>query len=188
MANRQTVWLSTMMILSLMVIGYYTVDDTLKPVPTASTDKSKSNDQQPKDAKKDPGKSQQDPGKSADKTKSSASSGWFDQQFVKREQDYSQKMEQLQHVMADSKTANDDKVKAEQELKALSEFYNKASDTEDKLTAEGYAEALITKDNNRVTVTVQVAELSKEQAAKIYTIVSQELNIPANQIVVSYKQ
>ncbi|MDI3256608.1 MAG: SpoIIIAH-like family protein [Kyrpidia sp.] len=34
--KRQSVWLSTMMVLALMVIGYYTVNSENKPLPTAS--------------------------------------------------------------------------------------------------------------------------------------------------------
>jgi stage III sporulation protein AH len=177
MANRQTVWLSTMMILSLMVIGYYTVDDTLKPVPTA-TEGSKKSEQQ--DQKKE-----QD--KSADK-QSAKASDWFEEQFMQKEVNYSKKMEELQHVIGDAKTSSDDKIKAEQELNTMKDFYEKANNAEEKVVQEGFPDALITKDNGRVLVTVQASQLSKDQAAKIYLIVSKEMNIPASQIVVSYKQ
>ncbi|MFC4769148.1 SpoIIIAH-like family protein [Effusibacillus consociatus] len=181
MAKRQTVWLSTMMILSLMVIGYYTVDDTLTPVPANTTDGKKT--EQPS---KDSGKEQ---GKTTENKETMTGGDWFVEEALKREDDYSRKMEELQHVLADSKTTTEQKVKAEQELNALKEFNEKASNAEGKVVAEGFEEALITKGNdNRITVTVQAAQLSKEQAAKIYMIVSKELNVPAHQIVVSYKQ
>lgn len=195
MAKRQTVWLSTMMILSLMVIGYYTVDDTLKPVPTATDGGKKMERPQdnnaPKDSQAGGGSKENGPkeqGKAADpKQAATTDSDWFAEQYIKNETDYHRKVEQLQQVIADSKTSTEQKAKAEQELKALSEFYDKAEKAENKVMAEGFGEALVTRDNGRVTVTVLANELSKEQAAKIFMIVSKELNIPASQIDVSYK-
>ncbi|GAX90908.1 SpoIIIAH-like family protein [Effusibacillus lacus] len=189
MANRQTVWLSTMMILSLMVIGYYTVDDTLKPVPTSSTENAKNQDQtktpDPKDNSNDSTKNQNN---GTEKKQTMTGADWFGEQIANREVTYYKQAEELQKVIADAKTSTEQKVKAEQELKAMQDFYQKAEQAENKVIAEGFAEALVTKDKERVTVTVQAPELSKEQAAKIYSIVSKELGIPAHQITVSYKQ
>ncbi|WP_018132459.1 SpoIIIAH-like family protein [Effusibacillus pohliae] len=183
MAKRQTVWLSTMMILSLMVIGYYTVDETVKPVPTTTTDTAKQQ-QAAKDGQANNQK--KDQAQPADK-KNPEASDWFVQQIIKNEENYGKRVEELQKVIADSNTSSDKKVEAEKELTALQEFSSKAESAENKLEAEGYPAALVTKDNTRVNVTVQAPDLTKEQVAKIYMIVSKELGIPANDIVVSYR-
>ncbi|BCJ85923.1 SpoIIIAH-like family protein [Effusibacillus dendaii] len=219
MAKRQTVWLSAMMILSLMVIGYYTVDGTLAPVPTSlssdgklmqpqaqgsgaqnskpqdqtqgtqnnkATDAKQPDNAKAPDAKASDGKTQQQ-GQSGDSHQTMTGGDWFAQRFIDRETAYSQKVEQLQQVIADSKTSTDAKIKAEQDLKSLTEFAQKAEQAENRVMEQGFPEALITKDNDRITVTVQTNDLTKEQVAKIYGIVSKELNVPASQIVVSYK-
>lgn len=193
MAKRQTVWLSTMMILSLMVIGYYTVDETLQPVPTTGQteqtvkdltkqDQSNTKQEQPNNEK------QNDTGKQGEQKQANAASDWFIEQFMKQEKDYSARIEQLQKVIADGNTSTEEKAKADKELRELTEFNEKSDKLADKIMAEGFEEALVTKDNNRINVTVQAPRLSKEQAAKIYNIVSKELSVPASQIVVTYRQ
>jgi stage III sporulation protein AH len=194
MAKRQTVWLSTMMILSLMVIGYYTVDDTLQPVPTAGqteqTAKDLTKQEQPNTKQEQPkNEKQSDTGKpSVDEKQTSYASDWFIEQFMKQEKDYFARVEQLQKVIADGATSTDEKAKAEKEMRELNEFSEKSDKVADKIMEAGFEEALVTKDNSRINVTVQARELSKEQVAKIYMIVSKELSVPASQIVVSYRQ
>lgn len=193
MAKRQTVWLSTMMILSLMVIGYYTVDDTLQPVPTAGQTEQTAKDltkQEKSDTKQEQPKNdkQNDAGKQGEQKQANAASDWFIEQFIKQEKDYSARVEQLQKVIADGNTSTEEKAKADQELRELTDFNEKSDKLADKIMAEGFEEALVTKNSNRINVTVQAPQLSKEQVAKIYNIVSKELSVPASQIVVTYRE
>lgn len=193
MAKRQTVWLSTMMILSLMVIGYYTVDDSLKPVPTSTTQnlKDQATPAKQTDAPKTgENKDQKAPTgqKSPTDKNASAQSDWFFTQMMKQEQDRSAKTEQLQKVMADSKSTPEEKMKAEQEMKALEDFMAKAESAAEKVIQEGFEDALVTQESSQVTVTVQAPQLSKEQAAKIYNIVAKELNVPVSKITVVSRQ
>jgi stage III sporulation protein AH len=195
MAKRQTVWLSTMMILSLMVIGYYTVDDSLKPIPTSTTQgvKDSANPAKTPDTPKTDSKGQTDQKGQPDQKgqtdkNASAQNDWFFTQMMKQEQDRSAKTEQLQKVMADSKTSPEDKMKAEKEMKALEDFMAKAETAAEKVIQEGFEDALVTQDSSQFTVTVLAAQLSKEQAAKIYNIVSKELNVPVSKITVVSRQ
>lgn len=194
MPKRQTVWLSTMMILSLMVIGYYTVDETLQPVPTAGqtdqTAKDLTKQEQPNTKQEQPKNDKQnDAGKPpVDQKQTSSASDWFIEQFLKQQKDYFARVEQLQKVIADSATSTDEKASAEKEMRELNEFSEKSDKVADKIMEAGFEEALVTKDNNRINVTVQARGLSKEQAAKIFMIVSKELSVPASQIDISYRQ
>lgn len=184
MAKRQTVWLSTMMILSLMVIGYYTVDDTLQPVPTTTETNAKDLSKHEQSNTENKG----DTNKQDTQKQASGASDWFIEQTMKLEKDYSAKVEQLQKVMADGNSTTEQKANAEKEMRDMTTFSDKADQVADKVMAEGYEDALITRDSDRINVTVQTSELSKEQVAKIYGIVAKELNVSASQIVVSYRQ
>lgn len=196
MVKRQTVWLSTMMILSLMIIGYYTINDTIQPVPTQSVltnpvtktnevavqhkDQNtgaatqKSDPQKPAAQKSDPQKTMAEP------------SDYFLNAQLKREQAYSQKVADLQATMASAGKSNADIAKANAELKTMQDFKATQEEVEAKVEALGYPAALVEKDNNGyVTVTVQAKTLSAQEAAKINSTVQQEMKVAAINIIIA---
>jgi len=167
MAKRQTIWLSTMMVLSLMLIGWYTVDNDVKEVPT--------------DAK------QQAQNAAEKNTPQFDESDWFVSYHIEETQRVSEKTEQLQTVIANSKS-KEEVEKAQKELEDLRANTEKVENATDLILAEGYHDAAIEIKDNKVNVVVMAQELDKNKAVKIMSLVAKELGVSSRNVVVSHRE
>jgi stage III sporulation protein AH len=174
MAKRQTIWLSTMMVLSLMLIGFYTVNNGVEQV---STDPSKAaSGQKAADANKGD--------KVADKA-AMKQSDYFVSYRLKSEEEISQRVEQLQQVIADAKASADQVDKAKKDLETLNNTEDQVGKVIDLIVAEGYPDAIVNLKDGKVNVTVQSQELDKKKAVKIMGIVSKEMSVPSVTVTVT---
>jgi stage III sporulation protein AH len=195
MANRQTVWLSTMMILSLMLIGYYTVGQNIQPVPTTakdsliSTEKNKSDSEA--GAKKDNAKTDaSQKGETATKTEQQSAgtpSDYFAAAELQEKKQLSEQIAQLQEKIANSKTPAEEAAKAQKQMEELQSLSDKQEAIVEQIKAEGFPDALLSREDNGIyKVTVQAQDLNNDQVVKIMSIVKTQLNIPASNVLVSF--
>ncbi|ASS75947.1 hypothetical protein CIG75_13920 [Tumebacillus algifaecis] len=167
MAKRQTIWLSTMMVLSLMLIGFYTVNNNVEPVNT---------DPAPKADQKEKGE---------DKPTVAEGSDFFIKQHLDAQEKFSARVEELNKLIASGKDATAVE-KAKKDLETMNNLDEKMESAIDLITAEGYPDAFIeAKDNNKFHVTVQAQELDKNKAVKIMGIVANEMSVSSSKISVA---
>lgn len=174
MAKRQTIWLSTMMVLSLMLIGFYTVNNNVQQVGSGavtSTSGKASTGQ-----KADPKKS--------DNTAVMESSDYFIQQHLQENQAISKQQDDLEAVIADANAPADKVDQAKKDLQALNDQEDKIGNLIDTLMQQGYADAIVDMKNGKVNVTVQAQSLTNQNAVKIMSTVSKALNVSAAHITV----
>lgn len=170
MAKRQTIWLSTMMVLSLMLIGFYTVNNNVQEVSTADTAKTQTDTA------------------AADQNKESAapseSSDYFIGYHLENNQKLSKREEELQQVIATGKSAEDID-KAKKELEQMNAEQEKIDNVIGLLFKEGYPDAIVEKKDDKINVTVQAQQLDKKNAVKIMEMVAKEMSVPSRMVIVA---
>lgn len=167
MAKRQTIWLSTMMVLSLMLIGFYTVNNNVEPV---NTDPAQTASQQDKGGEEQPVVAE--------------GSDFFIKMHLDAQEKFSARVEELNNLIASGKDATEVE-KAKKELETMNNLDEKIESTIDLITAEGYPDAFIeAKDNNKFHVTVQAQDLDKMKAVKIIGIVAKEMGVSSSKVIV----
>ncbi|PWK11504.1 SpoIIIAH-like family protein [Tumebacillus permanentifrigoris] len=176
MAKRQTIWLSTMMVLSLMLIGFYTVNNNVKEVSTDPVQQAAD----PTSAEK--GKA--DAAKGGDKTVMEPSD-YFISHHLEESQKSSAEAERLQTVIANDKTPADQVEKAKKDLESLTANQDKIDNAIDKIMAEGYPDAIVEVKDDKVNVTVQSHDLDKKKVVKLMGIVAKEMGVSSSKVVVS---
>ncbi len=194
MVKRQTVWLSTMMVLSLMLIGYY----TLGSPPTGS----KTNGQNwfgtgvTGSTVVTTGAPQVSTTKNATAannsaaTNPSASSGipsdWFVQASLNQSQQQSKVIQTLQNMLSDPRISQSAASSAYQQLTTIQSEQESASKIHDLLVGEGYPDSLVLfNPQNQVHVYVETKSITPVSAVKVINLVSQTLGIPSNQVIVT---
>jgi stage III sporulation protein AH len=165
MAKRQTIWLSTMMVLSLMLIGFYTVNNNVEPVNT------------------DPAQvSNQETGGDQEAS-ATDKSDFFIKQHMEAEERFSKRVEELNKIITTAKDASEVE-KAKKELESLNNNDQKMENAIELITAEGYPDAIIEMKDDKYHVTVQAQELNSKQAVKIMGIVAQEMSVSQSKVTV----
>jgi stage III sporulation protein AH len=188
--KRQTVWLSTMMVLSLMLIGYYTMNNgsdvtagksqgpsvsTSTSAPSGSTNSSSS------------GSVTTGAPDSGSQASTGSSSDFFIQMQTQVEQQISQQEDQLMQVISNNNASSSDISKAETQLKQLTALDGGIKNATDMILGQGYTACAIVPTPGQLdhaTVYVKSNKLTASDAVKIMNIVSQQLNIPISNVVV----
>ncbi|GIM44557.1 hypothetical protein DNHGIG_01060 [Collibacillus ludicampi] len=195
MANRQTVWLSTMMILSLMLIGYYTVGQNIQPVPTTAKDTVTQTDKP--DMKKDDvakkstdntnaGK-KEEPSAKDNQEQTNAPSDYFASAELQEKKRLSEQIAELQDKIANNKTSAEEAAKAQKQMEELQTLSDKQDAIVEQIKAEGFPDAIVSKEDTGIyKVTVQAQDLNPNQVVKIMSIVKSQLNVPNSNVIVSY--
>lgn len=176
MAKRQTIWLSTMMVLSLMLIGFYTVNNNVKEVSSDPT--------QPAADTASADKGKPAAVKTGDKTVMEPSD-YFISYHLEESQKSSAEAERLQTVIANDKTPADQVEKAKKDLDSLTTNQDKIDNAIDKIMAEGYPDAIVEVKADKVNVTVQAHDLDKKKVVKLMGIVAKELGVSSSKVVIS---
>jgi stage III sporulation protein AH len=195
MANRQTVWLSTMMILSLMLIGYYTVGQNIQPVPTTAKDTVTQTDK-PDMKKDDVAKKSTDNTNAGKKEEASAKdnqeqtnapSDYFASAELQEKKRLSEQIAELQDKIANNKTSAEEAAKAQKQMEELQTLSDKQDAIVEQIKAEGFPDAIVSKEDTGIyKVTVQAQDLNPNQVVKIMSIVKSQLNVPNSNVIVSY--
>lgn len=196
MANKQTVWLSTMMILSLMLIGYYTVGQNIQPIPSAQDTLGKDGTTPAKEEAGQTGngektspqtESSSQPSSQGPQAQGDNSSDFFVAYQLEEKRRLSQELAQLQEKIANEKTPADEVAKAQKKMEELQSLADKQSTIVQLIQAEGFPDAIVTQEENgSYKVIVQAQDLRNDQVVKILSIVKEQLNAPASQVTVSY--
>lgn len=185
MVKRQTVWLSTMMVLSLMLIGYYTMNNPASPASTTPTNPSSTTDTtsptsgtQATDANTT-SSSPKTTGASVSTTASSGSDWYTNEQTIVY-QEISQKIDSLNSVMANNNSSTDQIATAAKALGQEQSLYTSLQQATQAIIADGYKSAVISPDKNQENfkVYVETNDLKGQDAVKIMNIVSQQLDVP----------
>jgi stage III sporulation protein AH len=193
--KRQTVWLSTMMVLSLMLIGYYTMnnetgtpaakspDTTSVVTPDANGDTNGSSDT----AQPTAGKTGQDSGSSAQQNTSAGSADWYVEQQTKLKQDIEKQIDTYSKVLTSNNATEEQLSQAEQQVNRLQSIEGGIDNAHDIIVTKGYKDCVImpNRDYSKFTVYVKTNKLTTEQAVQIIHIVSEQLNIPAINVSVT---
>ncbi|MBX5436311.1 MAG: SpoIIIAH-like family protein [Alicyclobacillaceae bacterium] len=197
MVKRQTVWLSTMMVLSLMLIGYYTMNSGSETASSAGTETSP-----PVTAVNNPPASHSsgasgDTGGTQATSASDASSpanaegGSSDDFFVIQQTSVTAQItrneDRLMQVLSNDNASQADIANAEQQLKKLQSWQGGIESAEEEIKGDGYLDCAIVPNADYSEVKVYVrskSPLTKLDAAKIMDIVSEQLNFPMENIVV----
>lgn len=205
MVKRQTVWLSTMMVLSLMLIGYYTVNngaggttsttggaDSVTTSGAPGTD-SGSGSSQASGSGSSTGQSDSSSstsGQSNTNTKTS-DNDWFITSRTTQEQKLAQQDDMYKEIISSDKSSNAQVVQAQQEDKQLTAIEGAMGQARDAVLAEGYPDCVIfpTTDTKtgvvtKVQVYVKADKLTNDKAIQIMNVVSQNMGIGINNIVV----
>lgn len=173
MAKRQTIWLSTMMVLSLMLIGFYTVNNNVQQVSTTAD----------KSAAKTTGAKTAATGKN-DQAAMEASD-YFIAKHIADQQDQSKLHEKLEAIIADPKSTADQVEQAKNQMKTMDAQQEQIDKVVDQINAEGFPDVLVnTTDSGKVNVTVQAQTLDNKKAVQIMSIVSKEMKVSAAKITV----
>ena len=197
MVKRQTVWLSTMMVLSLMLIGYYTMNNgaqsTTKTAPGASvttsagTPPNTSSSQLASSTSSPSTSTSTSESTSASSSVGTASTDFFIKLQTQLDQELSRQEDVYSQVISSNNASANQMTQAEDQLKQLETLIGEIGNARDAVMGEGYKACVIVPDlkTNQATVYVKSTNLSASDAVSVMNIVSQNLNIPINNVVVN---
>lgn len=187
MVKRQTVWLSTMMVLSLMLIGYYTLGTPGAPgsqtgAPTVQTTVTGRGPTSIGNKTTNPATSAVTASASAQKQPSD----WFVQMQLQDSNQQSKLIQTLQGTLSDPRASNAVVSSAYQELTQLQTQQANAQRIHDLLLGMNYPDSLVFfNPQGRVQVYVEASALSAAEAVRVINLVSQTLGVQSNLITVS---
>ncbi|CAM3793766.1 SpoIIIAH-like family protein [Alicyclobacillus pomorum] len=202
MVKRQTVWLSTMMVLSLMLIGYYTMNnessttgsaggtsDTSPTSVTTTTTPDTSGDGSTKSTSsqtKTPATTSSAQNNSGSPTNST---DWYVSTQTQLEQQITQKMDNYEKIITNDNATPDQISQAQQQLNRLTSLEGGIENAHDAIVGKGYKDCVImpNSDYTQFTVYVKTDKLSADQAVQLMQLVSQQLNVSAVNIKVGAK-
>lgn len=193
MVKRQTVWLSTMMVLSLMVIGYYTLGTPASPnsAPTAAGGGSPSVTTTVANG----GAAQTVSGSGAKTTSAGTAatipaggqpSDFFVQMAFSQSKDWQQTTERLEGEIANPRLGSAAVARAYSQLTVLQEQQQNVNKVHDMLVGMHYPDSIVLYEpQGRVHVYVESGSLSPEAAVQIINLVAQTLGVQSNLVTVT---
>lgn len=119
-------------------------------------------------------------------TTPSSTQDYFASLRLSRNRAEDQSIAQLQETLANGSADSQAAARAQQQLNQLLAKQEKQAQAEEQLKAEGYKDAVVMGNQDRVNVTVAAPSLSSEQVVQIIATVAQHMGVPATQIAVSY--
>lgn len=204
MVKRQTVWLSTMMVLSLMLIGYYTMNSGTTTTTSATGGSSIATSTQ--DAGNSTGTSgathksggtTTSSGKSQASTTSKTTSNptasqptsgqdWFTNYQTKVDQQIAKEEGDAEQVIGNSNASTQQISQAQQDMRQYEALSGGIMQAREAVIGEGYKNCVIVPNSsgNGAQVWVQTKQLTASDAVKVMNIVSQQLNVPINSVIV----
>lgn len=198
MVKRQTVWLSTMMVLSLMLIGYYTMNNgdstpnsmvtSVSVPPQTQANGSGAQADNPSKSASKPDSGQKQTGSPSTTT---SSSDWFQNTSTQIEQQLSEKQDTLLGVIQNNNSSTDQVSAAQKQLNSLENVIGGMANAKDEILSEGYQDCVIVpiasgqSQLDKVQVVVKTKTLSAADAARIMNIVSQQLEMPITSVSVT---
>ncbi|GER66139.1 stage III sporulation protein AH [Weizmannia acidilactici] len=164
--KKQTVWLLTMLSLVVVLSVYYVTAD-----PKTTNQVVQQNKEKETSSSKENASSSQ----KIKLTTKPASDEVFEALRLERQDELSKKQEELTNKLASTDLTPEEKSKAMDEMKKLTETANKEQVLESLIKAKGYEDALVQADSDEVIVTVKSKKHDKAAANEIVQLVNQEL-------------
>jgi stage III sporulation protein AH len=181
--NKQTVWLVTMLALMVVLSAYYLVTGPVQPADQATMSK---------DGKGDINVDIKTTGLPANsKGKSTLAKGEGDDYFIAYQLERStlrQKLtEDYMKVLTNPDASKQELQEAQAKLDQLMKVDNAEGSLEELIRKEGFRDAVVITGDSHVDVIVQTDNLSRRQAVKLIDLAKRHLNVPSNQVSVSYR-
>jgi stage III sporulation protein AH len=186
MVKRQTVWLSTMMVLSLMLIGYYTVGSGSASKPSLSNTSTGGTGSGVSTSGSNDKPSVQTDSPSAPDVSKLSGSEYFAQLRIDAAAEMSKEEDQLTAQSIDPKASADQVAQAKKQLDDLTALDAKIQSVQDAIKGLGYKDAVVKHESGKIQVIVQADNLTNDQAVKILNAVHSQLALPSNNITVTY--
>lgn len=190
MLKKQTVWLLTMLSLMVVLSVYYMqppADDDFAFIFEEAGEESDSvgtlseqmSDTPEVEDSEDETPDQEDSEEGSEEANESSSISTNDELFtvirMELAQSRSQRLEQLETIVASSSATNEEKNSAYEEMQNIDRVATKELIVEETLKAEnGYSDVLVRTNENNVIVTVKADELSETEANQIMRMVYDE--------------
>lgn len=198
MVKRQTVWLSAMMVFSLMLIGYY----TLGTPPAKNTATTGAGTQGATVVEGGSGQTSTVPAstsgsgsaKAVTTTAHNAATGtaqtqpsdWFLQYSMNQASAQGKLIHTLEAAISDPRASSTEVSQAYRELTTLQTQQENANRVHDLLLGAGYPDSLVVfEPHNQVHVYVEASSLTPLQAVKAINLVAQTLGVQSNLVTVS---
>lgn len=187
------------MVLSLMLIGYYTMNNE----PGTGTDSTKStsvsvpvepatagNDNTTSSSSSEStGTSASKPSSGTDTTTSENSTDWYVSTQTQLQQQIEQKMDALNKVITNNNSTPQQLSDAQKQLTQLTNLDGGLDNAHDMIVGKGYKDCVIVPNSNytKFTVYVKTDKLTADQAVDLIQVVSQQLNVPAINVSITPK-
>lgn len=180
--KKQTVWLLSMLTIMVVLSAYYLVQGPVEQVPVATqvpnqeadpnieVDSKQMTDQEEQTVQVIPG-----------------SADYFVEVKMNRDAWNSQRLEEYMEVWTNSEASAEAIAQAKQSYDQLLSKQDTEMNVENLIKALGYNEAVIITKEDRVNVIVQAEKIEPKQVVEIMSLINQHLEVPSNNIVVSYK-
>ncbi|WP_067932940.1 SpoIIIAH-like family protein [Alicyclobacillus kakegawensis] len=187
MVKRQTVWLSTMMVLSLMLIGYYTMNGSQNQSGTNQEDTitTTAGDNE-KNTGKDTGTSDSTHTSSDNNGSQTAATGsedWFISQQTQVQQNLAKLEDTYKNIITNAKSPDSQVAQAQEAIQVLENVRGGIENAHDAIVNDGFKDCVIYPvfdkhgDLTKVNVYVKADKLSADEAVKVMNIVHQQLNL-----------
>ncbi|HJV44446.1 MAG TPA: SpoIIIAH-like family protein [Bacillota bacterium] len=181
--KKQTVWLLSMLTIMVVLSAYYLVQGPIKQVPVALDGKQKVEKQKVTDVQVD--SKQVTTGNKV--TTAIDASDYFVGVKMDRDAWNSKQMEEYMTVMTSNEAKADSIGKAKQSYDKLVSLQETEMNVENLIKALGYKEAVVVSKDDRVNVIVQADKVEKNKVVEIMSLVKKHMDVPGQNIVVSYK-
>ncbi len=215
--RKQTVWLLTMLAVMVVLSGYYLVKGPQDQMPTSGQQQAVEKQEQisgvlveskqveqppqatPVNAKNEKQVASGQPADTQTKPTpeqsvgnavvpvAETSSEIFQGYKMKREAQLQQQKDEQLAIISSSESSAQAVADARTKYEQLSTQENATTNIEEMLKANGYQDAVVFVQNDKVTVIVQKDKLSANEAVDIIAQVKQQLNVPATNVTVQYK-
>ncbi|RIV23008.1 SpoIIIAH-like family protein [Alicyclobacillaceae bacterium I2511] len=201
MVKRQTVWLSTMMVLSLMLIGYYTMNsenpgssgtNAGSTVTTTTVQPSSGSGKSGSSSSTTASSTAVTSGQgTSSQTSTATGTDWYVNMQTQLEQQLAQQMDSYNQVIDNNNSSSDQIAQSQQKLNDLQTLSAELSNARDMILAKGFKDSVIipaSQSDQPVVVYVKASQqITRTQAVEVMSIVSEQLNIPITNVVVRQK-
>ncbi|MDQ0161392.1 SpoIIIAH-like family protein [Aeribacillus alveayuensis] len=195
MLKKQTVWLLTMLSLVVVLSVYYITSPegemnsnvALSTKENGNTSMDEKGKEQENDQGKEENSGQKE--KNGDLTQenvndendeaiisSISNDDLFTAIRMEIEDERSMRKQQLESIIGSNEVSAEEKSKAYEEMRELSEITAKEKVLETLIKSKGYGDALVQADGDRVRITVKAKEHSKQKANEIIHLVKKEIS------------
>lgn len=196
MVKRQTVWLSTMMVLSLMLIGYYTMNNESSLTTTSSNGTSVVTSTTAVPGSNSTSGNQTTANRTSGSQNTAAATGtpttttdWFVNMQTQLDTEMTKQIDAEEQILANNNASAQELSQAEDKLRQLQNGQGALANAKEMILAKGYQDCVIvpSTNGNQVVVYVKASQLSNTKAVELMNIVSQQLNVSASNVIVKIK-